>query len=506
MIKKIRLYVFITILSLFVLLGIGVRLVEVANGNYVFGFDQGLDFMAARSIAIDHKLTLIGSEAGAGFAGLPGIFHGPGYHYILAVLLLISSGNPYGSMVFLCGLSLVVLWSLFALSKRIFGSATAFVVLLLTAVSMPIAAQARMIWAPNFSAVVALPFLWALWWSRKKTAAAIGTTTLLATLLYHFELPMAVPAIVASFLYFWFILKIRDIRIWLAAIGGVIVGFLPMILFESRHGWRVVSGILSYGSRVHLLSPQVGFSPIKEFVGDGNAILSTVKESFLFPMSLVRNIFPWILFIGLFLFVRTEHKKAVQQYVYALLILIGAHLLVFYPYRGPVYAHYLTLLYVVYPMLASYVSMRLLKVRSTQWLVYVLGIFLAVGVFGRIPKTIYVDFYDYGGTAKIKGKIDAIDSIYTQAAGTWFNISVFTPPVVPYAYDYLMLWYASTRYGYVPGRETRGTVYLLIEPDPEKPWSYNGWLETVIKRGDRIASWKLPSGFIVEKRFIKEDK
>ena len=42
-----------------------IRVVEVTNGNYVFGFDQGLDFMAARSIAVDHKLTLIGAEAGA---------------------------------------------------------------------------------------------------------------------------------------------------------------------------------------------------------------------------------------------------------------------------------------------------------------------------------------------------------------------------------------------------------------------------------------------------------
>jgi len=76
------LYIGIGIAAIVIGLGIALRLVETLTGNYVFGFDQGLDFLAARSIAVDHKITLIGSEAGAGFAGLPGVFHGPGERYI----------------------------------------------------------------------------------------------------------------------------------------------------------------------------------------------------------------------------------------------------------------------------------------------------------------------------------------------------------------------------------------------------------------------------------------
>ena len=71
-------YVIIIVATMLVLLGMIIRVVEVANGNYVFGFDQGLDYMAARSIAVEHKLTLIGAEAGAGFAGRPVFFTGRG--------------------------------------------------------------------------------------------------------------------------------------------------------------------------------------------------------------------------------------------------------------------------------------------------------------------------------------------------------------------------------------------------------------------------------------------
>ena len=50
----------------------------------------------------------------------------------------------------------------------------------------------------------------------------------------------------------------------------------------------------------------------------------------------------------------------------------------------------------------------------------------------------------------------------------------------------------------------KGLVYLLIEKDTSKPWSYQGWLETVIKDGDVINTEQLTSGFIIQKRLFKE--
>jgi hypothetical protein len=41
-----------------------------------------------------------------------------------------------------------------------------------------------------------------------------------------------------------------------------------------------------------------------------------------------------------------------------------------------------------------------------------------------------------------------------------------------------------------------------MEPDPSKPWSYNGWLETVIVNGDVIKTVNLPSGLIIQKRIF----
>lgn len=489
-----------------IVLGVTLRLTEAVNGNYVFGFDQGLDFLAAKSIAFDHKATLIGSEAGAGFAGLPGIFHGPGYRYILAALLFVSSGDPRGAIVFLSVLSLLVLWGLFYLSDRVLGRTAAWAALVLAAVSLPLSAQARMVWAPNFSGVIAVPFLFMLWKSQKKEPRYIFLTAFCAASLYHFEIPMAVPAILAAAVYFAFAAKMRELIKWGLFALGVFAGFLPMILFESRHGWGVVKGLFSYAGRIGGTGTSAAFRPFAELTGDVNALFSTIRESFYTGVPWITAAVPWLLLVAAGYFVFHEKKKEAKLFITALLLVTGSHLAVYYPYRGPVYAHYFSLLYFVYPLLAAYVVMHAMKFPVSRVMVFLLGITLVAAVSVKFVKTIQYDYTDYGGTAKVKGKMDAIDSIYAHAAGTGFNLLVFTPPVVPHAYDYLLWWYAGKRYGYIPGRDLAGTVYLLIEPDPEKPWSYNGWLETVIKKGEVTAMWKLPSGFIIEKRIIKGDK
>ena len=81
-----------------------------------------------------------------------------------------------------------------------------------------------------------------------------------------------------------------------------------------------------------------------------------------------------------------------------------------------------------------------------------------------------------------------------------FNLLVFTPAVYTDAYGYLIFWHGGKKYGYIPGKEKTSTFYLLIEPDRSKPWSYKGWLETVIKTGNIIETTTLPTGLIVQKR------
>ena len=88
----------IIIVALIIFLALFPRSVEVFNHNPIFGFDQGREMLAAKNIVVNHKLTLIGTEVGAGSAGISGVFHGPIYYYMLAVPFILFNGDP-ASMV-----------------------------------------------------------------------------------------------------------------------------------------------------------------------------------------------------------------------------------------------------------------------------------------------------------------------------------------------------------------------------------------------------------------------
>jgi hypothetical protein len=153
-------------------------------------------------------------------------------------------------------------------------------------------------------------------------------------------------------------------------------------------------------------------------------------------------------------------------------------------------------------------GVSLSKVRESRlYLVpaVIFGIFIysmVVSSYRRIDRNYRYDYGDFGGVEKIKGKRQAIDFVYRDANGEAFSEFTFMAPIYTYPYDYLFKTYGKETYGYVPGNEKKGLVYLIIEPDGSKPWTYKGWLETVIAGGDIISTTTLSTGHIIQKRIF----
>ncbi len=491
-------YIFIAMAAAASLSGIVLRSVELANHNYVFVYDQGLDMMAARSIAVGHKLTLIGAEAGGGFAGLPGIFHGPGYHYLLAAISIFSRGDPYGAMAVLWVMHMGEIWFLYVLGKRLFGRWGGVGAAFMTAVSPVFIGMTRVIWAPNFAGLCIVLYLFALFTSRPARTRSMMVLGFMASVLYNFEIPLAVAAVLSAIGYMWLVQKIRRPLYWAAFISGCVAGFLPMIAFDARHGWTTVRGIIGFFTHPVILSTSVPY----DIAGHIRAILFYINGIFPSISGLPYWFWTALLVLGVWVYRRRDTR--IQRYpgVTALGIIAVVHILLFVPYRNPVYGHYLTILSYAVVLTVGYIVARMHEERY-DWMIGIILLAVAIPALLLYPRTAYADYRDYGGTAKIKGKTDAIDAVYRLAGGKPFNLLIFTPPVYTYPYEYLLQWYAKDRYGYTPGQKKQGTVFLLIEPDPEKPWSYNGWLETVIQTGTVESTVTLPSGFIIQKRFMK---
>jgi hypothetical protein len=189
-----------------------------------------------------------------------------------------------------------------------------------------------------------------------------------------------------------------------------------------------------------------------------------------------------------------------KQFIVLIFRLVVIVLVLSFLYPFPIRYWFLTGFQSFYILSVGLLISKLVKFRLAMLLFAVIFFMFTYISYNKI-YTLYINNTDYGGAAKIRGQEQAIDYIYQDAKGKPFGLFIFTPPVYTFQYDYLLWWYAKPRYNYVPYREKKGTFYLLMQVDWGQPWSYKGWMETVIKTGKIIDTKTLvPSGFIVQKR------
>lgn len=524
---KNRLFKTILIYFCFFIIGLGVLLrgTEVLSHNFVFGFDQGRDYMAVRSIVVDKKITLIGSEIGAGAAGFQGIFHGPFYFYSLTIPFILFGGDPYGGVALMFVFGILTLILSYHFGNKLFGKPFGIVLATLVGISAPVIAQSRMFWNTNPSSLFILLSLYFTYLSLKNDNGLLSSKThknysatsthfiqrmdyrnlflaaFFAAFTYNFQLAIAIQMCLTLFIFLFIFKEFRKITKVGMVILGFVVGFFPMILFEVRHNFMAIRGLLNY-----LFKPKDTAITSKFLELHGKDNLGTFIFSFLdsFPRSswLPPVIAFLILFILFWYFFLKEKDIHLKKFLLFLFASSFVSFFVFMLMRNSLYAYYITNLILVYLILISYVIAKAVIYHKTIPLLFVSVIAISA-VFEFIPSTIRTfqyDVRDYGGIAKFSGKKDAIDYIYRDAGNKKFGLLIFSPPIYTYPYDYILSWYGKKQYNFIPKPEKKVDFYLLIEPDSKKPWTYKGWLQTVIKNGRIIKTVKLPSGFIVQKR------
>lgn len=497
---------FILVLSVIWLLFVSIvpRVVEVLNRNFIFLLDHGRDYEAVKNIVINHKPTLIGAEIGYGVAGFQGIFHGPFYFYFLSVPFILFNGDPYGGLLLMFAFGVLTIGASFLFAKKVLGPIGGIVMAALVALSPPIIAQSRFIWSPHpssFFIVLALYFTYLIY---RKKPRDIFLAAFFSGFIYNFEMAIVIPMSIALILYSVFIVRLRKVKQYLFLTGGFIAAFSPFILFEFRHGFQALKGFVGY-----FVSHQakIVFQTDK-FVENLSWFFYNFSDTF--PK---QNLFPYtIIFLVSILAVLSfslkEKRPNLKFFLFYLLSLIAITFITFSLIRTHIFEYYLIHLNFVYLFLFSYVLVSSYAKRQIHFQILLTVFLMTFLFFGTVNAvdTFRKDLSDYGGMVKIRGKIEAIDYIYRDSKGEKFGLLIFSPPVYTYPYDYLLWWYGQRKYNYLPHREKRGVFYLLIEKDLSQPWTYKGWLETVVKSGKVIKETELPSGFIIQKRVTEDEE
>lgn len=499
----------ISLILLLIFLSLFPRSIDTLNGNPIFGFDQGRDYLAVKNILIDHKLTLIGAELGAGQAGLSYLFHGPGYFYLLAIPFIIFDGNPVGGvfLMLIIGLSAII-FAIYFISKFL-GWKQGLFMGFLVALSPDLIGQSRFI-ENHFGTTlfILIVFYFVFLFSKLKQkwkSAFIFLAAFFSAFIYNLETAIAIPLCITLLAYCFFLFRKKVIFYLPYLFLGFILGFSPMILFESRHGFMGIRSVFSY-LLTHNKESVYSVPILQQAKNIINLLILSFSDSFPARLILAGK----IMIVGFsilagYVFLK-EKDQLKKNIIFFLILLFPVNFIVFLFLRNIIFEHYITDLVLAYLILLTYSLFWLYKnkyLKLAMGISLYLTLLVAIGTYSAVKTSMY-DYRDYGGTYKLKGKIDAIDYIYKDANKKPFGLLVFTPTIYTYPYDYLLWWHGQRKYGYIPYKDKKGTFYLLIEKDVYKPWSYRGWEETIIKTGQIVYTKTLPSGFIVEKRIEEQ--
>lgn len=474
------------------------RSIELISGNYLFGFDQGLFFQAVKQIVVDKELTLIGAEVG----GRGGFFQGPGWYYLLSIPFALTKGNPYGAMVLMLILGLLTVILSMVFVKKMYGSYEAIAIGFLIAISPLIIEQSRFIWPPFPVSLLTVFFLFFVFRVLQKKQYFFPLVTFTIGMIAHLEVAIAGTLFLQLLILSpaFFIKRLVSFRFFLFSLISFLFPLSPLIVFDLRNNFLITKGLLRFATGSDTPHDITRVYIEHMFVNHLDVFKYNFLSAFHFGEVLWIPLMAIMLY-GVFAIIKDREilwsKKAFIVYLtISPLILFSIFMLYFWP----MWPWWILELYIFYSFIFGIISVYLWK--KLIWRLVILGIFIAFFIsFVNQSIGFYKnDFKDYGGTHKIKGKIDALDYIYNDAKGEKFGLLVFTPPIYTYVYDYLIWWHGERKYDYLPHKDKKGTFYLLIEPDPHKPWTYKGWLETVVKTGKVIKTKELPSGFIIQKR------
>lgn len=480
----------------YLLLGIVLFLalfLRVYNTGTILGFyyDQGRDALEVWELLYKGDFFLIGPTT-----GIAGIFRGPYYYYLIAPFYLLSGGDPVLPTNFLAFTSVLAIALLYYLGYKLRDRRTGLFAAIIASFSFYIMLASRWLSNPTPMLLLSVLLVWALFKvSEGKKYAWVAVAFLAGLSLFHFGSS-------GEFFYFPAILLFAiwqreyfpSAKIIFYSFLAFGLTILPLVIFDLKNDFLLSKNIYEFivekesfkGDFVTVLSERLDFYRAVFL----NRIFSTSSRltTFLF------------FFVGaLFLYYLPEILRDTKAKIIMLLLLspmIG--LLFFQGNEGNIYDYYMTGYFLIFILFFAYILRYVWKTIPGKIVVFIFFYaFFSVNL--PIVKAKITDNADGPTTILFKNQKQAIEYIYDDAAGEPFNVDVYVPPVIPYAYDYLLTWYESKpEYsGWV--RKERELLYTLYEEDPPHPERLEAWLNRQAGIGKVEHSQKF-GGITVERR------
>lgn len=453
--KNSKLLFFILALALFL------RVYKL-NELLQFYYDQGRDALVIHRLIHEHRPFLIGPVT-----GIEGIFLGPFYYYLIAPFYFLGRGSPVFVAAALTWLSVFGIFILFILGKEFFDRRTGLLAAIIYAFSYSLVIFSRWLANPNPLPLISCLIIFGLlkiYQGKEEFWPWVG---LLLGLSLQIEAAGAVFFLPATLVFIlWQRKKLKNKRAIMVALLVFLITLLPQIVFNFRH-----QGILFSAFKKFLLAGRTFRLSFGQVV---RLRLTTYFDVFFSKLFYHQKRFSQIFFL-IFLFFAFVFRQRFPQKAKILLIWLFSPLLGLLFYQGNfgyVWDYYFAGVWPVFILLVAFLLSQLLLSLFGKGLV--LAFFI---LFFWVNLGLLRTYYQIGIGILLEDQLRAIDWIYQDAERRDFNLDVYVPPVIPYAYDYLFKWYGEKNYGQQPREEQIPLLYTLYEADGAHPERLEAWLD-----------------------------
>lgn len=454
------------ILALIILFAIFVRVWNV-NNNLGFYFDQGRDALVIWDFWKNGDWFLIGPTT-----GIAGIFRGPWYYWLITPFYILGGGNPVYPAVLLSLTTVLAIFFLFLVAKELVNAWAGLIAVVIASFSYYIVVHSRWLSNPTPMLLISTMLLWAMIQATKKKSWSFPLIGFLVGMAIQFGSAAEIFYIPTVLIFTIVNRKILPKkRTLVLSFALFFISFIPQILFDILKG-----GVLS--------SAVVDFLVAKEsfrlsFWEVASIRLNQYRELFssiIIPGDLEHvKLFVWVGVLVVVANFKHFWKKQLFKILVIFIALPLIGMLFFQGNYGNVFDYYYSGYY--FPVILLF-SLPL-GYLATSWFGK-FAIFLFLIIFFQANTHVLREFIVRGRTHfTFAHQKMAIEWIYKDAVDENFNVDVYVPPVIPYAYDYLFKWYPSTSLGTVgPPTELKvPLLYTLYELDPPSPERLEAWLK-----------------------------
>ena len=431
-----------------------------------FWFDQGRDALVIWDFIHKGKFFLIGPTT-----GIEGVFRGPWYYWLITPFYYLGKGNPVWPTVFLVLTSIVAIFVLYKLGKRIGGEKVGLLALTIATLSTYVIGSSRWLSNPTPMLLISVLLVWAAFKFIEKKIWALPLIGFLIGMAMNFGSAMEIWYIPAILLIF--ILKrkcLPNFKIIILSVLMFLLSFLPQMIFEMRH-----PGVLS-GPIMKFLFQEKNISiSFWQFLGSRISLYYQLISSkfWINGYTLFAPFFITFIYVLISKWKRFWKEDLFKIiFIFSVAPLIGG--LIFSGNGGTLYDYYFTGYYLIWILLFSFVLLTISK-SSLGKTVVIFFIICLIAKNAISYKTQYYVSLDDPVTTTYSGQLKSIDWIYENAKGRDFNFDVYVPPVVPYEFDYFFKWYGASKYGKVPVEKNIPLLYTIYEVDAFHPERLSAW-------------------------------